>query len=218
MLELLHQCLTELQVTLLEILLRLCGDTYDGVCLARNSVAQVTAVEVGKDNLEGVDSVVEEASKELVRVSATLVDVVARVATQQVAYLKAYEGVALGSLLGLILHSSNGIDTTCAADEELALILRVEVDEVLTSEHALAKAKGTCETCLLVHGEQRLDCGVLQSLVEQYCQRRSHTDTAVSAKRCALGIYPAILDEGADGVVLEVKLHIRALLAYHIHV
>ena len=52
------------------------------------------------------------------------------------------------------------------------------------------------------------------------CQHRqcgSHADPVVGAERRPLGTHPAVVDAGADRVVLEVERHVRIFLADHIH-
>ena len=54
--------------------------------------------------------------------------------------------------------------------------------------------------------------------IEQGRQRRRHADAAVGTQRRTLGLHPSAVDTGADGIVLEVELHVGILLADHIHV
>ena len=104
------------------------------------------------------------------------------------------------------------------ADEDFALVLRIEVDEVFAREHPLAQLERTREARLLVDGEQRLDGTVLHRLVEHHGQRGGHADTAVGAQRRTFGPDPLAVDTRADGIVVEVELHIGVLFADHVHV
>ena len=200
-----------------ELLAQTRGNAEHGVGLARDGVAQIAAVEVAQTQLVALHALPQQTGHRLVRIDAALVDVVARVAAQQVRNVDPEEGVVLRRRLGRVAERGDGVDAARTADEDLAIVLRVEVDEVLAREHPLAQLESAGEARLLVHGEQRLQRTVLRLGVDQHGQRRGHADAAVGAQRRTLGTHPAVLDARADGVVLEVELHVGVLLAHHIH-
>jgi len=59
---------------------------------------------------------------------------------------------------------------------------------------------------------------VLHRGVNQHGQRSRHADAAVGAQRRPFGLDPLAVDVGADGILLEVELHVGVLLADHVHV
>lgn len=59
---------------------------------------------------------------------------------------------------------------------------------------------------------------MLHRLVEHHGQRGGHADTAVGAQRRTFGPDPLAVDTRADGIVVEVELHIGVLFADHVHV
>ena len=136
----------------------------------------------------------------------------------QVGDADAEEAVVGRGRNGRIAERGQRVDAAGAADEQFALVLGVEVDQVGAREHSLAQSEGTREAGLLIDREERLEGSVLDRRVEQRGQRGGHADAAVGAERRALGLDPLPVDAGADGVVLEVELHVGVLLADHVHV
>ena len=49
-------------------------------------------------------------------------------------------------------------------------------------------------------------------------QLNGAADAVVGAERRALGLHPFAVDNGQNGVVVEVVLHLGQLLAHHVHV
>ena len=135
----------------------------------------------------------------------------------QVLHIDTIERQTLWGSLLLQSEVCYGINSTSTTDENLALILRVKVNQVLSGEHTLAEVKSTCKTSLLIDGEESLQRSVLRLLIQQQSHRSRHTDTVVSSERRTLGTYPLAIHNGTNSVVLEVELHIAVLLANHIH-
>ena len=135
----------------------------------------------------------------------------------QVFHIDTIERQALWGSLLLQSEVCYCINAASAADENLALILRVKVYQILAGEHTLAEVESTRKTSLLIDSEQRLQRTMLRLLIQQQSHRSRHTDTIVSSERRTLGTYPLAIHNGTNSVVLEVKLHIAVLLADHIH-
>ena len=205
-------------VTLDELLLEAGRNAEDGVSLAGNGIAEVAAVEIAQFEFERLHAVPQQARHGLVRVDAALVDVVARVSALKVRHVDTEERVVLRRRLHRVVERGDGVDAARTADEDFALVLRIEVDEVFAREHPLAQLERTREARLLVDGEQRFDGTVLHRLVEHHGQRGGHADTAVGAQRRTFGPDPLAVDTRADGIVVEVELHIGVLFADHVHV
>ena len=201
-----------------ELGLEPCRDAEDGVRLARDRIAQVAAVEIAQLQFERLHAVPQEACDGLVGIDASLVDVVARVPALQVGNVDAEEGVVLRRLFHRIPERGDGVDAAGTADEDLALVLRVEVDEVFAREHLLAQFESPRKAGLLVDRKERLDGPVLHRGVDHDGQRGGHADTAVGAQRRTFGPDPPAVDVRADRVVVEIELHVGVLLADHVHV
>ena len=60
------------------------------------------------------------------------------------------------------MHFRQGIDATGAADEDLAVIFGIEVNEAFSFEHTVLQFHGTGESGLFINGEEALDSGVLE--------------------------------------------------------
>ena len=148
----------------------------------------------------------------------TLVDIVARVSAQKTAYSDLIVGVIGRSRLGRKWQISQCVDTSGTANKDLALILRVEVYEVLALDHTLAQVEGSGQTCLLIYGEECFECRVRHRLVDKQSQCCGDTDAVIRSECSAFGLNPAVIDIGLDSVVLEVKHLVRVLLADHIGV
>ena len=133
-------------------------------------------------------------------------------------HIETVKHIPLGGRLALIAELGHRVDAARAADEYLALVLRIEVDKVFARQHTLAESESTRQTRLLVDGEQSLQRSVLRLGVDHHGQRRRHAYAAVGAERRPLGTHPTSLDAGADRVGLEIEIHVRILFAHHIHV
>ena len=127
------------------------------------------------------------------------------------------ESVVFRSLLHRIAERGDRVDAAGAADEDLALVLRIEVDEVFARKHIFAQLEGSGQARLLVDRKERFDGAVLHGGVDQDSQRGGHADTAVGAERRAFGPDPPAVDARADRVPVEIELHVGVLLADHVH-
>ena len=201
-----------------EIVFQARRNAEDRVGLARDRIPQVAPVEIAQPKLARLHPVPQEPRNRLVRIDAPLVDVVPRVAAQQVRNVHPEKGVVLRRRLHRAVERRDRVDAPRATDEQFALVLRIEVDEVFAREHPLAQFEGPRQARLLVHREERFQRPVLHRRVQQHGQSRRHPDAAVRTQRRPLGLHPLAVDPRADRVVLEVELHVRVLLAHHVHV
>ena len=111
-----------------------------------------------------------------------------------------------------------GVDASGAADEQLALILRVEVDQDAAGEEVRFKGEGSVESGLLRGGEEALYPAVGQFLVLQHGQLGSYAYAAVGSESGVLGYQPSVLHHCLDGVLGEIVLDPAVLLADHVGV
>ena len=116
------------------------------------------------------------------------------------------------------MHLGEGVDTSGAADEYLAVVLGVEVDEPFGTEHAILQFHGAGEACLLIDGEEALDSGVLQFGIGDSRERHGDTDTVVRAERRAFGFEPLAVHIRLNGVFEKIMLYVTVFLGYHVHV
>ena len=202
----------------LKLLCVLLGHTEDCISLARDCVAQVTAAEVAQTYVELLLGDPQHTCNDLIRISQTVVDVVTRVTSLQIRHVQTIVDIILRRYLRRKAERSDGVDTARATDEDLALVLRVEINQILSREHTLAQLESTRKTRLLINREESLNRTVLDGLIDHHCQRSRHTDTAVGAQRRTASTHPAlVINVSLNGVVLEIELHVRILLADHIH-
>ena len=116
------------------------------------------------------------------------------------------------------MHFSEGVDTTCTSDEDLAIVFGVKVDETFALEHAVLKLHRACKSCLFVHGKETLDSRMLQFGISDSRKRHGDTDTIVATEGRSFGFEPFAVDIGFDRVIHEIMGHVAVLLANHIHV
>ena len=175
-------------------------------------------MEVVELNVEPVGALPQDAGQQLVGVGQVLVDVVAAVAAFQAAHGDAVGSAVFRSGFQFVPHLHDGVHATGAADEDLAFILRVEVEEDTAGEVVRVEFHGASEASLFVDGEDALERTVFHLRVGDDGQGRSHADAVVSAEGRAVGMQPLALDDRLDGVFLEVVLLVAVLLANHVHV
>ena len=189
-----------------------------GTRLAGDGVVKAAGLYVGQQEGHLLLLHIEETGQQLIGVGALLVDVVARVAARQALDAQRHEELALGRGLLLVVEGGRRAATSGTGYEDFALVLRVEVDEVLARHEVVLHALGTRQARLLVAREHALQRTVLQALVGQYGHLHGHADAVVGAQRGATGLHPVAVDVGLDGVAVEVELTVGILLTHHIHV
>ena len=101
------------------------------------------------------------------------------------------------------MHFGEGVDTTCAADEDLAIVLGVEVDELFAIEATVLQTESTCETRLLIHGEEARQCRVLQGVGSNSRQHQCHTNTIIRTEGCTLSFDEIAIDISMDRVIIK---------------
>ena len=215
-LELLDDLDGERTAALAHVAGRLGGNAEDGERLARNGVAQVAAVETVQHRPVG-QQLVKQPRHQLVGVGAPLLDVVARMAAGQPLDVDTEIFEPVGRRRHHRAEFGHGIHAAGAADKEFALVLRIEVDEVLPRQHPLAQPERSRQAGLFVDGEERFERRMRDGRGGQHRQCGSHADPVVGAERRPLGTHPPVVDAGADRVVLEVERHVRIFLTDHIH-
>ena len=133
----------------------------DGLCFAGNGVVLVAALDVAQPEVELLGSLAEEAAEHLVGVGTAFVDVVATVSAHQAIDRDAEEEVAVGHGSGCVAEADVGAAAAGTADEHLALVLGVEVDEDVTLHESRLHGLGAGQARLLIDGEDTLQGTVL---------------------------------------------------------
>jgi len=109
------------------------------------------------------------------------------------------------------------VHATGAADKELAIVFRVEIDEGTAFKKTGFQAKSTGESRFFINREQALNRTVFQCGIGQYSQLSGHTDAVVGPKGGTVGLEPFTINDGLDGICLEIVDSIGVLFADHIH-
>ena len=110
------------------------------------------------------------------------------------------------------------VATTGTADKDFAFVLRVQIDEIVARHKAGLHALGTRKPGLFIAGEHTLQRAMLDVIAVEDGQFDGTAYTVVSTQGGALCSQPLAVDIGADGISVEVELHIYELVAYHVHV
>ena len=127
-------------------------------------------------------------------------------------------GAILGSSLGLVVELEDAHQTTGATHGDDAVLLLVEVEQVVTHEHVGLDVAGTGQTGLLVNGGESLQRAALQRRLDNGSQSDSQAHTVVGTQRGVVGTYPFAVDDGLDGVGVKVVGRAGTFLGDHIHV
>ena len=119
--------------------------------------------------------------------------------------------------MGLIVHFRQGVDAAGTADEDLAVVLGVEVDEAFMAKHAVLQFHRTGESGLFIDSEEALDSGVRELGIGDGRERHGDTYTIIAAEGGAFGFEPLAVDIGLDRIGHEIMGDIAVLLTDHIH-
>ena len=188
------------------------------VCFAGNGVAQVTTVYFAKVHVVLLGCLAQEAVQQLVGIAAPQVYVAAGVSAFQPLYLHFAAEIPCRYVHFPVGEFGNGIYTSCTADEELAFILGIEVQQNVSVHEAFFQGEGTGQSGLLIHGEEAFDRTVLDAVVGKDSQFGGYTDAIVGSQGRTFGFQPFTVNFGFDRVGQEVVLHVVVLFTYHVDV
>ena len=159
----------------------------------------------------------EETSENLDGIGALLVNIITGVSTDKTFQRALHEEAASRGLLTAEGELGCGVTTTCTTDENLTLVLRVEIDEVIAGHEASLHAFGTRETRFFITCEYTFDGAVLDIIRGKDSQLDGTADAIIGTQRRTLCGQPLTIDVGLDGILVEIKLHIDKFVAHHIH-
>ncbi len=200
-----------------DILFLGCVDSDNGVCGARNGVAQVAAVDLGERKLIFLAEVEEEACEELVGVGSPEVDIASGVSALSFGYIDLEIGEIVGRERTIVGECAHSVDTSGTSDEYLGIVFGVEIEQDRSGNHVALKTEGTGHAGFLVDSHERFERTVHRVWIGHYGERRSHTYSVVGSERGAFGTHPVAVDHSGDGSVVEVERLVVAL-THHIHV
>ena len=141
----------------LHLLLHIVGHGDDEHAVAGDGVVQLARMELGQLHaLIALPRLIEEAAQQLDGVGTLLVDVVARVSARESLQLGTQEELTGAGSLTLKGELRSGVAATGARDENLALVLRIQIDEVVARHESALHALGTAQSRLLVASEDAL--------------------------------------------------------------
>ena len=201
-----------------QLLLILGLDTHNNGSGMRDSVVQVTSVDACEHIVHLVANVPEQAAAELGSGGIAQVDVGTTVTAMEVLKLDLEVNAILGGSLRLVVELEDAHQTTGAAHSDDAIFLLVEVEQIVAHEHVGLNIAGTSESCLLVNGSKRLERSTLQRRLDYCCQCYCQTHAIVGTKGGVVGAHPLAVDNGLDGVGVEVMGRTGSFLGYHVHV
>src|SRR5690606_21167477 len=93
-------------------------------------------------------------------VAQSLIDIASRMAAAKTFYLNLKPEVLLGSILFLVPEVGPGAFPSGTADVDLALFLRIQVQQDVPGDKTGFQRVGTGQAGFLVHGKQRFDLSV----------------------------------------------------------
>ena len=117
----------------------------------------------------------------------------------------------------LIVEGGGNVDTAGRTDDELAPVLRIEIQQNVALQLAFRQFVGPIHAGLLVAGDECLDGTVLQVLVLHDSHNGSDAQTIVGTECRASGFHPFAVNPWPYGVGLEVVGRLGCLLRHHVH-
>ncbi len=118
----------------------------------------------------------------------------------------------------MILEIGSSVDTAGATHEDLAIILRVHIEEDRSCDHTLAEVFSAFEADFLIDSKESFERAMDQVGIDHSSHSSSDADTIVSAQSSATSLHPIAIDISIDRIVHKVMIDIIVLLSHHIHV
>ena len=125
---------------------------------------------------------------------------------------------AVGGGFFLVFQGSGDVNASCAADVELAFLLRVEVQQDVAFQCTFLEAESTVHAGFFIFRDEHFQRTVFQVFGFEYGHGCSNTQTVVGSQCRAFGFHPFAVYPCLDGVFGEVVNRIVILLRYHVHV
>ena len=213
----LRLCRVDVPVSL-DILLLVGRNGEYSLCVTRNSVVQLTTVELHQSQSVALLCLVQESCHQLYTVSTLLVYVVTRVSADKTLYLGAHEEHSLWCLFLLEAEGSRSVPAAGTADKYLSFVLRVQVHQHVASHKSWFHTLCTRQSRLLVACEYALQRSVFYVVSVEYRQLYGTAYTVVGTQCGTLGTHPLAVNISLYGVLVEVEVHVNKFLAHHIHV
>ena len=203
---------------LLQVVEVLHRDGQHNGCRAGNGVAHVATLPGAETCGVIDDSLTHEAGHQLVGIGTSRVDFQAAVTATQALEQHLHGDVTLLQGNGLVLNRSCDVHAASRTDDELAHRLVVDVQEDVAFQRIGRKVVHAVHARLFVGRDEGFQRAVLDVLTFHDGHDGSHAHAVVAAQRRALRLHPVAVDEGLDGVRLEVVRALVRLLRHHVHV
>jgi len=108
------------------------------------------------------------------------------------------------------------IHTTSATAHQYTLILRVQIDQLVTGQLGAVKSKRAKHSDFLVGSDKGFNRRMCQRVIAQDRKDHCHSNTVIAAQCCTLGSDVIAVHINLDTVGEEVEVHAFVLLADHI--
>ena len=158
---------------------------------------------------------IQEAGEKLHRIRPALVYIIPAMPSDSARNLDPGQLRTLRHGNSRIAENGSRIHTAGTADEELAFIFRIQIDQDFPGDETGFQSLGTVQPRLFGHSEKTLYPAGLQ-VGCQYSQLSRHTYTAVGAEGSVPGYHPAVFDHIFYRVSGEIVLYSRIFLADHV--
>ena len=186
--------------------------------IARYGIVQISAFDVDESSIIFVPNDVEETSQQLIGISTTLVDVIARMTTSKLIDTHTDRYISCRQCLTRIVKGGCGVSTSSTSHEYLSFVFTVEIDEILAFHESRLQSKSSRKTCFLVASEQGLNRAMFQCIICQNSHGECIANTTVGTECRTLCTYPLTVNVGFNWLLFKVEIQSRHLLANHIHV
>ena len=190
---------------------------HDGPGLARDRIAQPASVDARQAQAECLLGHFEQAEQNEVRIAPLQHDLDAGMAALKPLHLDEESRRGSGYGFFFIGKSHRRIKPSGAAHVQLALGLRVEIDQYVAPQHSAFQPVRADHAGLLGGGDQRLDRTVLDIVRFQHGQYGGHAHAVVSAERRTVGLHPFAVDISFDRIADEIERLVTVLLRNHVH-
>ena len=179
---------------------------------------KATAAYVAKIELILLRHLEQEARKQLVRIGTSLADIIARVPACEAVDIDLHVEHVARYVSAYMLELCIVAYTARTTNENLAFILRIEVNEYIALQQLGRESLGTGKTSLLIDSEEAVHRTMLHLLIGKDSHGSSHTYTIVGSESRTLRFEPLAVNPWFYGILCKIVLNVGTLVAHHIHV
>ena len=192
------------------------GNSTDSVCLAGNSVAQITTVDFTEVQIVSGSHAGKETVQYFVGISPSQMNITTGVTTFQTFHFHFEEEISGRNFHLFICKFCNGVNASGTADKDFPFIFRIEVQKNITAHKAFLQGESSGKPRFFVYCKQTFQRTMFNAVVSQNSQFGSYTDTVVGSEGSAFGFQPFTVYFRFDGIGEEVMLNVIVLFAHHV--